>query len=105
MAQELVLPLTVGPGSVSVAITQGANAPYHHGFHFVSVLTAIVGSALLAASVYLCYAFAERLGRLLGETAMTVIMQLSSFLLVCIGVKILWNGASVLLAALPLHVQ
>jgi small neutral amino acid transporter SnatA (MarC family) len=30
---------------------------------------------------------------------MTVIVQLTSFLLVCIGVQILWNGARVLLAS------
>jgi small neutral amino acid transporter SnatA (MarC family) len=31
---------------------------------------------------------------------MSVIMRLSSFLLVCIGVQIFWNGASVLLGSL-----
>jgi small neutral amino acid transporter SnatA (MarC family) len=34
---------------------------------------------------------------------MTVIMQLASFLLLCIGVQILWNGASQLLSSLPVH--
>jgi small neutral amino acid transporter SnatA (MarC family) len=34
---------------------------------------------------------------------MTVIMQLTSFLLVCIGVQILWNGASTLLASVHMH--
>jgi multiple antibiotic resistance protein len=34
---------------------------------------------------------------------MTVIVQLTSFLLVCIGVQILWNGASALLSSLPVH--
>jgi multiple antibiotic resistance protein len=33
----------------------------------------------------------------LGETGMSIIMRLSSFLLVCIGVQIIWNGLSVLL--------
>jgi len=97
----LTMPLTVGPGSISVAITLGANAPYHHGFHVLAVMAAVVGSALLAASIYLCYAFSDRLARALGATAMTVIVQLTSFLLVCIGVQILWNGASVLLASVP----
>jgi multiple antibiotic resistance protein len=97
----LTLPLTVGPGSISVAITLGANAPYHQGFHLVSMFTAFVGCVLLAASIYLCYSFADRLGRVLGTTGMTVILQLTSFLLVCIGVKIVWNGASALLATLP----
>jgi multiple antibiotic resistance protein len=101
----LTLPLTVGPGSISVAITLGANAPHHRGFNPLSILTAIVGSVLLAASIYLCYGFADRIGRLLGRTGMTVIIQLTSFLLVCIGVQILWNGASALLASLPLHLQ
>ncbi len=95
----LTLPLTVGPGSISVAITLGANAPHQHGFHVVAILAALVGCVLLAVSIFLCYGFADRLARVLGETGMTVIVQLTSFLLVCIGVQILWNGASVLLAS------
>lgn len=101
----LTLPLTVGPGSISVAITLGANAPRHHGFHLVSILVATIGCVLLAVSIYLCYGFADRLGQILGKTGMTVILQLTSFLLVCIGVQILWNGASALLSSLPLHVH
>jgi multiple antibiotic resistance protein len=99
----LTLPLTVGPGSISVAITLGANAPHHQGFDILNILVAIVGAVLLGASIFLCYGYADRLGRILGATGMTVIMQLTSFLLVCIGVQILWNGASALLAALPSH--
>ena len=99
----LTMPLTVGPGSISVAITLGADAPYHHGFHILAVLAAVVGSALLAASIFLCYAFADRLARALGATAMTVIVQLTSFLLVCIGVQIVWNGVSALLGTAMLH--
>jgi multiple antibiotic resistance protein len=101
----LTLPLTVGPGSISVAVTLGANATEHHGFNFLAILAAIVGSVLLAISIFLCYAFADRLARILGATGMTVILQLSSFLLVCIGVQILWNGASALLASVPAHVR
>src|SRR5271165_7089638 len=86
----LTLPLTVGPGSISVAITLGANAPYHTGFHLLAILAALIGCVLLSASIYLCYAFADQLERVLGTTAMTVIVQLTSFLLVCIGVQILW---------------
>jgi multiple antibiotic resistance protein len=101
----LTMPLTVGPGSISVAITLGANATEHHGVDFLAILAAIAGSGLLAVSIFLCYGFADRLARMLGTTGMTVIMQLSSFLLVCIGVQILWNGASALLTSLPMHVR
>lgn len=97
----LTLPLTVGPGSISVAITLGANEPHSDHRIIYSIIGAVIGSALVAASVYLCYAFADRLARALGETSMNVIMRLSSFLLVCIGVQIIWNGLSALLKSLP----
>jgi len=60
----------------------------------------LIGSALIAASIYLSYRFAERLGRALGDSGMNVIIRLSSFILVCIGVQILWNGLSALLRTL-----
>ena len=95
----LTLPLTVGPGSISVAITLGANEPHTNILH--SIIGAVIGSLLLATSVYLCYAFADGLARAFGATAMSVIMRLSSFLLVCIGVQIMWNGLSALLKTIP----
>jgi multiple antibiotic resistance protein len=100
----LTLPLTVGPGSISVAITLGANS-HHQGFNLWNILAAIIGSALLAASIFLCYGFADRLRRIVGPTGMTVIMKLSSFLVVCIGVNIVWNGISALSATLPLYTR
>jgi multiple antibiotic resistance protein len=95
------LPLTVGPGSISVAITLGANEPQNLGQHIEGILAAIIGSALVALSVFVFYGFADRLASLVGATGMTVIMRLSSFLLVCIGVQILWNGVAALLRTLP----
>jgi multiple antibiotic resistance protein len=97
----LTLPLTVGPGSISVAITLGANEPHHLGPNLLALLAAVIGSALVAVSIYLCYGFADRLAALIGNNAMSIILRLSSFLLVCIGVQILWNGARALLASLP----
>ena len=97
----LTLPLTVGPGSISVAITLGANVPHTSTFNLVAILAALVGSAVIALTIFICYGFAERFARLLGPTGMSVVLRLSSFLLVCIGVQILWNGAKLLLATLP----
>ena len=101
----LTLPLTVGPGSISVAITLGANATRHFGPNLLSILAAVIGSALIGLGIYLCYGFADRLEQLIGATGMGVIMRLSSFLLVCIGVQILWNGLSALLRSLPVFAQ
>ncbi len=97
----LTLPLTVGPGSISIAITLGANEPHHLGPNLLAILAAVVGSALVAVSIYLCYGFADRLAAIIGESGMSIILRLSSFLLVCIGVQILWNGVNTLLRSLP----
>jgi multiple antibiotic resistance protein len=98
----LTLPLTVGPGSISMAITLGANEPHHPlGPNLLAILAAVIGSALVALSIFLCYGFADRLAAVIGENGMSIILRLSSFLLVCIGVQILWNGAKALLRSLP----
>jgi multiple antibiotic resistance protein len=101
----LTLPLTVGPGSISVAITLGANSTHRYGVHLWLVLAALLGTGLIAVSVYLCYGFSDRLARALGGTAMAIIIRLSSFLLVCIGVQIMWNGVSALLSSVEFHVR
>ena len=93
----LTLPLTVGPGSISVAIAVGANRAQGTEGRWSLIAGMLIGSFLIAASIYLSYRFAERIGRTLGESAMNVIIRLSSFILVCIGVQILWNGLSALL--------
>ena len=98
----LTLPLTVGPGSISIAITLGANETHQLGANLLAILAAAIGSAFIAATIYLCYGFADRLAALMGPAGMNVILRLSAFLLVCIGVQILWNGASKLLSSLPL---
>jgi multiple antibiotic resistance protein len=99
----LTLPLTVGPGSISVAIAVGANRPEGTEWRWPLIAGMLLGSLLIAASIYVSYLFAERLGRALGDSAMNVIIRLSSFILVCIGVQILWNGASALLRTVFVH--
>jgi multiple antibiotic resistance protein len=54
----------------------------------------------VALSILLCYGLADQLARAIGKTGMVVIVRLSSFLLVCIGGQIMWNGLTALLATL-----
>jgi multiple antibiotic resistance protein len=97
----LTLPLTVGPGSISVAITLGANARHSGGGPvLLALVAALAGSLLLSLTVFLCYAFADRVAARLGAAGMTVLEKLSSFLLTCIGLQIMWNGIRALVKAL-----
>jgi multiple antibiotic resistance protein len=98
----LTLPLTVGPGTISVAITIGAHHPQSMRSLLVNGAADVAGAALIAATVFVCYRYADRMLRVLGETGTSVLIRLSAFILLCIGVQIFWTGASALLAALPL---
>jgi multiple antibiotic resistance protein len=99
----LTMPLTTGPGTISVAISLGAGRP--HGFNanllafFIQTLAAV---ALLASLVYVAYRHSARLADFIGSTGTSIVVRLSAFLLFCIGIQILWNGLSELLGTLPL---
>jgi multiple antibiotic resistance protein len=97
----LTFPLTVGPGSISIAITLGAGISSRPTTGAVDVLTDLVGVALVAVSVYLSYRFASRLIAFLGDTGAEVFLRLSSFILLCVGVSITWGGIADLIQSLP----
>jgi len=101
----LTLPLTVGPGVISVAITVGANSTHNYGVHIPIILAAMIAMGLIAASIFLCYRFSDWLAQVLGETGTTVVIRLSAFLLLCIGVQIVWNGINALLGSVQLRVH
>ena len=91
----LTKPMTVGPGSMSVAITIGSRKPA--GFPQLSQLAehaigALGGLLAIGLSIYLAYRFAENIARLLGATGLEVLVRLSAFILMCIGIEIIWNG-------------
>lgn len=69
----LTLPLTVGPGSISVAVTLGANAPHHLGANLLALLAAGIGSVMIALTIYWCYGFSDRLAAVIGPAGENVI--------------------------------
>jgi multiple antibiotic resistance protein len=101
----LTLPLTIGPGEISVAITVGANITHNYGVHVSILLAALLAMALIAVTILLCYGFADWLGRVLGETGTMIVIRLAAFLLLCIGVQIVWNGLDALLESVQLQVR
>src|SRR3984885_11012838 len=90
------LPVTVGPGSISVAITLGANLPAElHAPSFLApiiLIASFTGVILICALVYGSYRYANAAERFLGASGTSVFMRLSSFILLCIGVQIMANG-------------
>jgi multiple antibiotic resistance protein len=96
----LTMPLTVGPGSISVAITLGSQRPkISNGIENLlpAASGAIAGVLALAVTIYVCYRFADRIVAALGTSGTNVLTRLSAFILLCIGIQILWNGYSALI--------
>ncbi|HEX3704696.1 MAG TPA: MarC family protein [Vicinamibacterales bacterium] len=88
----LTFPLTVGPGSVSIAITLGARESFTGTSSAINLGTDLIAVGIVALVVYLSYRFASRLITYLGETGTVVFLRLSAFILMCVGVSIIWSG-------------
>jgi multiple antibiotic resistance protein len=97
----ITMPLTVGPGSISVAMTLGANPPGGIRPLVTTALAHIAGVFVVSVSIYLCYRYADRILRKLGTTGTSVLIRLTAFILFCIGVQIMWNGLRTMLISLP----
>lgn len=95
----ITMPITVGPGSIAVAITLGSQRPRADTLTHLATLGIAAFGGLLAivATIYVCYRFAEGTVGALGETGTDVLVRLSAFILLCIGIEIIWNGYSALM--------
>jgi multiple antibiotic resistance protein len=94
----LTFPISCGPGSIAAAITVGV-ALNHPRF---SISLARMGGGVLALMViavllYFAFRYAEQLLRPLGEAGSVIFLRLSAFILLCLGVQIVWDGLSELL--------
>jgi multiple antibiotic resistance protein len=61
---------------------------------------ALLGLLAIALTIYASYRFAVPPVRYLGEAGVNVLVRLSAFILVCIGIQIGWGGVSALVAGL-----
>jgi multiple antibiotic resistance protein len=94
----LTLPFTTGPGTIAVAITIGAERPLNGVGFAAFFLGASIAALANAAIVWIAYRFADRLTGFIGPTARQVIVRLTAFLLMCIGVQILVTAIGDLVA-------
>ncbi len=97
----LTMPLTVGPGSISVAVTLGSQRPAAADISQLAMFGfgAIAGLAAIAGTIYVCYRYAGSIVAGLGERGSRVVMRLSAFILFCIGIQIIWSGYTSLLSS------
>ena len=80
---------------ISLGLSRGA---YLDGAqHFKFLVSGVLATLTIAAAVYFCFAFSDWVAKVLGRGGTDIAVRLSAFILFCLGVQIVWTGASDLL--------
>jgi|HubBroStandDraft_3_1064219.scaffolds.fasta_scaffold04492_5 multiple antibiotic resistance protein len=96
----LTMPITAGAGSLAVTISLSSKISRSGRSDLMDYGGAIIGIALVFVSTALCYRFADVIFRRIGHAGTNVITRLSAFILLAIGVEIVWGGLKPLILAL-----
>jgi len=88
----LTFPLTAGPGTIATSIAIGAGLPRQPTLYIASAFVTMLGATLTVAAIYLVYRNASVLMAWLGEVGALVMTRLMAFVLLCIGIEIIWTG-------------
>lgn len=96
----LTLPFTTGPGTIAVAVALGAERPRALADVLWFFLGASAAAVAIALVIWLSYRSADRIAGLLGASARRTFARLSAFLLLCIGVQIVINGITDIVATI-----
>ncbi len=96
----LTMPITTGPGTISVAIALGTGGASDVN-PLIFVLQTGVATTLMCLLIYLLYRSSNQISRAIGPNGTSIVARLSAFLLFCIGIQVMWTGIAELVASLP----
>jgi multiple antibiotic resistance protein len=88
----ITFPLTTGPGTIAASIALGAQIPSRPVAYVLGVLVAAGGSAIVSLVLYLIFRNSAAVLKWLGDIGTLVMMRLMAFILLCIGIQIMWTG-------------
>ena len=82
---------------MSVAVAVGANHSHTLDGLLIQFMAAVIGTGIVGLSILVTYRYAGRFAARLGHQGMSVVVRLSAFIVLSIGVQIGWNGVKALL--------
>ncbi|MDM0011918.1 MarC family protein [Variovorax sp. J22P168] len=89
----LTFPISCGPGSIAAAITVGVSlSDPRISIALGRTAGAVLGLVAIGLLVYLAFRYAQQLLKPLGEVGTLIFLRLSAFILLCLGVQIIWDG-------------
>jgi multiple antibiotic resistance protein len=97
----LTFPISCGPASIAAAITIGVSLhDAHLPLSLVRFGGGVLALGLIGIIMFLAFRYASQLLRPLGEAGTVVFLRLTAFILLCLGVQIMWDGVRELLQSL-----
>jgi multiple antibiotic resistance protein len=96
----LTIPITTGPGTISVAVALGAGHPPLRAGLAWFFLGMSAAATALAVVIWITYRSADRVACWMGPRGSRTITRLAAFLLLCVGVQILITGVEDVLGPL-----
>ena len=91
----LTFPISCGPGTIAASITVGASLQQNTQLNLTTSLSlfgTVLGVFAVALAVYFSLRFAVQFLHKLGQSGTVIFMRMSAFILLCIGVQIMWTG-------------
>ncbi|RPH97717.1 MAG: NAAT family transporter [Lysobacterales bacterium] len=88
----ITFPLTTGPGTIAASIALGAKIPHEPVKYVLGVLVAVCGAAIVSLALYLIFRHSIAVLAWLGRIGTLVMIRLMAFILLCIGIEIMWTG-------------
>jgi multiple antibiotic resistance protein len=88
----ITFPMTTGPGTIAASIALGAQIPPTPVLYLAGAIVAAAGAALVSLVLYFVFKNSAKVLRALGDVGMLVMTRLMAFMLLCIGIQIMWDG-------------
>lgn len=89
----LTFPISCGPGSIAAAITVGvALSDARLSISLARMGGGVVALLTMGVLLYLAFRYAQQLLKPLGEAGTVIFLRMTAFILLCLGVQIVWDG-------------
>jgi len=88
----ITFPLTTGPGTIAASIALSANIPPDPVKYALGVVVAAGGAAIVSVTLYFIFKNSVAVLTRLGRIGTLVMIRMMAFILLCIGIEIMWTG-------------
>ena len=88
----ITFPLTTGPGTIAASIALSANVPSDPIKYALGVAVAACGAAIVSVTLYFVFKNSVAVLTRLGRIGTLVMIRMMAFILLCIGIEIMWTG-------------